>query len=146
MALIHGRYYEPEFLAWKNMKKRCFDPRWQQWYKNISVCERWLESYDNFLEDVGRRPSSQHSLDRIDGSKDYAPGNVRWATKAMQSRNTKNHSTNTSGVRGISWSKEKQKWRASIYVNNIQKHIGYFWDIEDAAKARQKAEQEFWEK
>ena len=144
MALIHGHYYEPEFLAWKNMKKRCSEQRWSKWYANISVCERWLESYDNFLADVGRRPSSQHSLDRIDGSKDYEPSNVRWATKAMQSRNTKNHTTNTSGIRGISWSKEKKKWRASIYVDNVQKHIGYFEDIALAEKARKRAEIDLW--
>ena len=146
MALIHGHYYEPEFLAWKNMKKRCSDFRWQQWYRNISVCDRWLESYTNFLEDVGRRPSPQHSLDRIDGAKDYAPSNVRWATRSIQAQNTKLYNTSRSGVKGVSWSTEKNKWRATIYVNNVQKFIGYFWDIEDAANARKTAEVKLWQK
>lgn len=141
---IHGHYYEPEFLAWKNMKKRCTDARFAKWYGRTNVCPRWLESYDNFLADVGRRPSAQHSLDRIDPKGHYTPENVRWAGKAIQSRNTKLHSTSTTGVRGVSWSKEKQRWRAAIYVANKQHHVGYFFDFGAAAKARKEAEIKFW--
>lgn len=141
---IHGHYHEPEFRAWANMQKRCDEARWAKWYGHVKICERWRESYDNFLADVGRRPSDKHSLDRIDPTRDYEPGNVRWASRAAQSRNTKNHETNKTGVRGVSWSVSKHKWRVAIYVNNKQKHIGYFDDLQRAAEARKRAEDFFW--
>ena len=142
--LIHGHYYEPEFLAWTNMKARCASLRWVQWYGHVTVCDRWRNSYDAFLADVGRRPSAKHSLDRIDPAQGYAPGNVRWATRAMQARNTKVHATSKTGLRGVSWSKSKRKWRAAIYVANRQKHLGYFIDVNEAVAARSRAEQQLW--
>jgi len=140
---VHGHYYEAEHQAWVNMQKRCTDARWAKWYANISVCPRWLV-YDNFLADVGRKPTPKHTLDRIDSTKNYTPENVRWAGRATQSRNTKNHETNISGARGVSWSEVKNKWRATIYVDNKQKHIGYFLTITDASSARQHAEDKYW--
>lgn len=141
---IHGNYYEPEFRAWKNMRKRCTEDRFKPWYAGVTICDRWLNSYDAFIADVGRRPTPLHSLDRIDHKGNYEPNNVRWATKAVQSRNTKLHCTSKTGIRGVSWSVEKQKWRAAIYVNNKQKHVGYFVNINEAKEARIKAEELFW--
>ena len=140
---IHGRYHEPEFRAWSNMHKRVSEPRWQRWYGAVTVCEAWFD-YDTFLRDVGRRPTAKHSLDRIDPAGSYAPGNVRWATRATQSRNTKIHCTNKSGARGVSWSKSKNKWRASIYVDNRQRFVGYFDSLDAAAAARKQAEVTYW--
>lgn len=140
----HGRYYEDEFRAWSNMKKRCSDPRFARWYGGVSVCDRWLASYDDFLSDVGRRPSPKHSLDRIDPKGNYEPGNTRWVLHNVQTRNTRNHCTNKTGVRGVSWSASKNKWRAAIYVDNKQKHVGYFHTLEDAAAARKQAEERYW--
>lgn len=141
---IHGHYYEPEYRAWSNMLKRVFDPRWEKHYGHVKVFGDWAASYRSFLAYVGRRPTPKHSLDRIDPSGHYSPGNVRWATKATQSRNTKNHCTNKTGIRGVTWSKAKEKWRAAIYVDNKQRHVGYFDDIEKARTAREAAEREFW--
>ena len=140
----HGKYFEPEYRAWTNMIKRCSNPRFAKWYGLINVCPRWLNSYTNFVMDVGRKPTPSHSLERIDIKGNYEPSNVCWATKTEQSRNTKNHSSNKTGIRGVSWSKDKQKWRVAIYVNNKQKHIGYFIDINEASEARIKAEQILW--
>ena len=140
----HGNYYEPEFLAWKNMKRRCTEPRCAKWYANISVCDSWLNSYDNFLSDVGRKPSSKHTLDRIDFKGNYEPNNVRWATRATQSRNTKTFETSATGVKGVTWSKSKQKWRAAIYVDSKQKHLGYFDDVSLAIAARIAGEHTYW--
>lgn len=141
---IHGNYFEPEHQVWRNMIKRCTDKRYSKWYGHVKIHPSWLESYEQFLKDMGRKPSEKHTLDRIDPKGNYEPNNVRWASRYVQARNTKNHETNTTGVRGISWSKEKNKWRAAIYVNNKQKHVGYFKDFDMAAKARQKAEQHYW--
>ena len=71
-------------------------------YAQVSVCERW-KICENFIEDIlftiGERPTINHSLDRIDGTKGYERGNVRWATKRQQSANMKNNfRVNVGGV------------------------------------------------
>lgn len=59
--------------------------------RGIRVCDRWRESFAYFLQDVGERPSPAHTLDRIDNSSDYAPGNVRWVLPKEQARNRRNN-------------------------------------------------------
>lgn len=80
----------PEYVAWTSMRQRCLDAKCTSYHyyggRGITICERW-NSYQVFLADVGRRPSPDHTLDRIDNSGNYEPGNVRWATRLEQSRN-----------------------------------------------------------
>jgi len=88
--LTHGGRGTPEYSVWSGMWKRCTD-RAARGYKNyggrgISVCVRWAD-FALFLEDVGRRPSAQHSIDRINNDGNYEPGNCRWATTSEQSSN-----------------------------------------------------------
>lgn len=88
----HGATGNPTWRCWHSMMTRCVwksnSPRYQG---IISVCDRWHD-YRNFLKDMGERPSPKHSLDRIDNSGNYEPGNVRWATMKEQCRNrSSNH-------------------------------------------------------
>lgn len=77
-----------EYTAWVAMKKRCYlqNHRNYKYYggRGITVCDRWRDSFENFLADVGRKSSPRLSLDRIDNNGNYEPGNVRWATKSEQ--------------------------------------------------------------
>lgn len=57
----------------------------------IRVCQRWRDSFLAFFEDMGRVPSPKHTLDRIETTGNYEPGNCRWATKEVQSRNQKSN-------------------------------------------------------
>ena len=79
-----------EYRLWSGMKDRCFNKNEQDYPyyggAGITVCERWL-TFEPFLADMGRRPSPKHSLDRIDGTGNYEPGNVRWATRSLQNYN-----------------------------------------------------------
>ncbi len=82
----------PEYRAWTNMITRCTNPKHNRWQhyggRGITICERWRNSYEAFLSDVGRRPSPAHSLDRYpDCDGNYEPGNVRWATGTEQRLN-----------------------------------------------------------
>ena len=73
------------------MKKRCFNKNFKSYKhyggRGITICRRWLQSFDNFLADMGTKPSPNHSLDRIDNNGNYAPWNCRWATHSQQARN-----------------------------------------------------------
>lgn len=77
-----------EYRTWKGIRHRC-RPNGEKGYadRGITVCERWLASYENFLADMGRAPSPKHSIDRIDNDGNYEPGNCRWATALVQNRN-----------------------------------------------------------
>lgn len=83
-----------EYRIWTGMLARCEKPRDTAYFRygarGVRVCARW-HSFENFLADMGPRPSSAHSLDRIaGGTSPYAPGNVRWATRIEQNRNRSN--------------------------------------------------------
>lgn len=90
----HGHSYGSlTYESWQAMMHRCSCPtfRWYHLYggRGIRVCERW-KVFENFLADMGERPSSEHSIDRYpnnDGN--YEPGNCRWATQTEQRRNNR---------------------------------------------------------
>lgn len=78
------------YKVWLAMKYRCLNPKCSlyNYYggRGIKVCQRWMK-YENFLEDMGKRPSINHSLDRIDNDGNYESSNCRWATAKMQANN-----------------------------------------------------------
>ena len=88
---VHGGTGTPEFTAWSKAKERCYSKNSQRYHRygarGIIVCDRWLNSFPNFLEDMGKRPSKKHSLDRIDNNGNYCKENCRWATSKQQGKN-----------------------------------------------------------
>jgi hypothetical protein len=88
----HGMTESGEYRSWRGAKKRCLDPKNPAFPRyggrGIQVCERWRDSFENFLVDMGPKPSPRHSIDRINNDGNYEPGNCRWATKTQQARNT----------------------------------------------------------
>jgi hypothetical protein len=87
----HGMSKSTEYRAWRSMQARCHNPKCKSYPhyggRGITICDRWVDSFENFLEDMGRRPPGKYSLDRIDVNGNYQPDNCRWATDEMQNNN-----------------------------------------------------------
>lgn len=84
----------PEYNSYNAMRQRCYYHRHKDYGRyggrGIRVCDRWLESFENFYADMGPKPSIDHSVDRIDANGDYTPENTRWANRFQQSRSRRN--------------------------------------------------------
>ncbi len=91
----HGRSRTKEHRAWEGMKLRCLNPSHNSYSdyggRGITVCDRWLESFENFFADMGIAPSGGHSLDRIDNEKGYSLANCRWALPGVQQSNRRSN-------------------------------------------------------
>jgi hypothetical protein len=123
-----------EYRTWGGIIKRCTNPKTKafKYYgaRGIRVCDRWRESFEAFLADVGPRPSPRHSIDRIDNDGNYEPGNVRWATREEQMRNRSTaHHVEAFGERltAAEWSERK-----GIPYATLLARLAKGWPTEEA--------------
>ncbi len=130
----HGHTHSPEYSTWRHMIQRCTNPKNGRFHhyggRGITVCPQWI-SFENFLADMGNKPTPKHSLDRINNDGHYCPENCRWATYGQQNRN---HSSNRNiTFRGetkciTDWASHVGISRATLY-NRI---VRASWPIEKA--------------
>jgi hypothetical protein len=143
----HGKAATGMYDSWVSMIQRCTNPNSPAFEKygkcGISVCERWLSSFKNFLEDMGERPEGT-SIDRIDPTGNYEPSNCRWANKTEQMYNQNLRNNNTSGKSGVYFREDRNKWYARISKERKHYHLGHFDTFEEAVAAREKAELELY--
>lgn len=92
--LRHGMANSPEYKIWQQMIRRCHNKFHESYPRyggvGIEVCAEWRNSFLAFFNEIGKRPSKNYTLDRVDSSKGYQPGNVRWASPDQQNYNKKN--------------------------------------------------------
>ena len=121
------------YISWRDMKRRCLRSSCAEWKhyggRGIALDPRWWE-FKNFLEDMGRRPSSDHSIDRIDNDGNYEPSNCRWATRSEQARNRRSSRFLEFGGRRITLA----EWAEEIGIDKRTLHIRLKagWSIERA--------------
>lgn len=136
--LIHvagpGSPHRSEYNIWHGLRSRCKNPKEPAFPKyggrGITVCEAWDQSFEQFLADVGQRPSPKHTIDRIDNDRGYEPGNVRWSTRKEQNRNRRdNRYLCVDGQRRTlaEWSEI-----TGLHVTVISDRLKAGWSVRDA--------------
>jgi hypothetical protein len=122
--IINGKKGSREYHSWSGMKARCLNPKGRAYLdyggRGIMVCEDWKNSFENFLQDMGKCPPD-FSLDRIDMNGNYEPSNCRWADNSIQMKNRR-HITSAQYIKlekvflftliclGLAMRKEGEKW------------------------------------
>ncbi len=129
------------YTAWRSMLARCRGNHSQKYYleKGISISPEWVDDFAAFLAHIGNAPTSRHSLDRIDNSRGYQPGNVRWATAREQARNRDNSIYVT--VDGVRLLLVEAAEKYSITANTIRNRLAKGWSDEAAVKTTKAARQ-----
>jgi len=101
----HRMKNTPEYRIWKSMKQRCLNknnPRYSDYGgRGIKICQRWIDDFMNFYNDMGPRPDKNYSIDRIDNDGDYCPENCRWETNQVQCQNTRHNKFTADDIRYI---------------------------------------------
>jgi hypothetical protein len=126
----HGQE-SPEYRAWESMRERCSNPNNTGWEhyggRGITVCPRW-DKFENFLADMGRKPSPQHSIDRIDPNGNYELSNCRWATPIDQQNNKRSNHRVTIGGREATIAEHARE--ANMNPKHLLKRVNDGWSPE----------------
>jgi hypothetical protein len=131
----HGERSSPEYEVWCGMKKRCYNRRCECYERyggrGITVCERWRASFSAFLADMGRRPSSKHTLERKENDGPYNPENCVWATAKEQARNRRSSAILT--LNGVSRTIAEWSEVTGLSTHTIGARVNrYGWTVEKA--------------
>lgn len=144
---IHGMSGTRTYASWAMMIQRCTNPNFESYERyggaGVTICKEWM-TFENFYKDMGVRPPGK-SLDRIDNNQGYHPGNCRWSTDLVQAQNRRAVFRNSkTGVRGVMWREDFQRYAVSIGENARQKHLGLYQDFFEACCVRKSAERSLW--
>lgn len=135
-CVTHGMSNTSLYNVYTLMKSRCLSPNCKQFSyyggRGVKVCDRWLESFENFLEDMLDGYQENLELDRKDNDGNYCKENCRWVTIQQNQQNTRSKSGSTSKYKGVSWNKKSGKWQVSIGLNG-NRYLGMFSDENTAA-------------
>lgn len=123
----HGKANKtPEYRAWGNIKTRCLNENSDRYNdyggRGIKICDRWKDSFENFLLDMGERPSASHSIERVKNDGNYEPSNCKWASKIEQANNKRNNKFVLDMETGVFYSSVNE----AAELNNIHAQTIYW--------------------
>ncbi len=129
----HGMSYTVTHKSWRHMKERCLNPKSKSYKdyggRGITICKRWLDTFENFYEDMGEKPR-RLTLNRIDNDGDYEPDNCKWSSAKEQANNKRsNHILTYNGI-----VKTLAQWAEYLGIKRgvIDKRLKRGWTIEKA--------------
>jgi len=124
--------YKEEYRAWRNMRQRCLNPKTPNYYRyggrGITICDQWL-SFETFLEDMGRKPSKDRSIERRDNDGNYEPSNCYWASQEQQDNNKRTTIRLTYNGETLSLAQWAKK--TGLTYDQIRARYRMGWDIKD---------------
>ena len=124
----------PEYQAWRNAKSRCFNEKHPEFHnygaRGITMCAEWVNDFGAFFAHIGARPGPRYTLERIDNHGDYAPGNVRWATKTEQGRNTRRNNLLT--INGETRTIAEWVERSGLHTRTVRARLRKGWPAKSA--------------
>jgi hypothetical protein len=136
----HGMTNTKEYRSWAAMKTRCLNDKRENYEhyggRGITICESWTNSFENFIEDLGKSPSNEHTLERDNVNGNYEPDNCRWASQKEQARNRR--------------SSKRVEWNGTVITlaelseltkvdyNLLQFRISRGWTVEDSVNTPSK--------
>lgn len=138
-ALVHGHArtgaLSSEYTTWRTMRNRCSNPKNVSYPnyggRNIKVCDRWL-CFQNFLADMGRKPTPQHTIDRVDNNGNYEPSNCRWVLPIVQSGNLRTNRFVTVRGRTVTQAEARRIFAPHLSEGTYKARLSRGWSIEDA--------------
>lgn len=140
----HGQSKTLLYKTWADMCSRCRNANHHSYSyygaRGITVCDRWSRSFMSFLEDMGNKPTPEHTIDRIDNNGNYEPANCKWSTRAEQLKNRRKPMARGGmqpvGISGIHWSTLRKRW----IITNNERLVGYALCFFDACCLKKSAE------
>lgn len=141
------------YLVWKGMKTRCYNPNSSHYHlygaRGITVCDEWKNdfmafhdwAYANGYNENAKR--GECTIERIDVDGNYCPENCCWANSTVQCFNQNLRKDNKTGVKGVNWDKNINRWQAQLQVDGKKVLNKYFKTFEEAVKARKEAEEKY---
>ncbi|AOQ26773.1 hypothetical protein [Vibrio phage S4-7] len=134
----HGMQDTPEYTSWRKMRERCLSPNCKDFPSyggsGVEICPAW-DNFLTFYEDMGDKPDSSYTLDRVNPDGGYSKDNCRWASPYTQARNQRSYKEVSSKFKGVHFREQDMKWVAKISIRGESCIIGTYQVEEDAAKA-----------
>lgn len=135
---VHGMSRSKEHNAWSKIKGRCFNPNDNSYAyyggRGISMAPQWKEDFERFYSDMGKAPSTAHSVDRIDTNGNYEPGNCRWATKMEQANNQRNNARFEYAGKIFTAREVVEQYGSHTNIRVFQIRVKNGWPVERALK------------
>lgn len=129
----HGKSTTTIYRLWANLPQRCGNPNNPafKYYggRGITVCDRWVNSFENFVADMGEPPPGA-TLDRVDNNKGYSPDNCRWASREDQANNMRSNRLIT--LRGVTMTTIQWARRLGLNPGNVYSRLHRGWTPERA--------------